>query len=406
MKTLRRSNENRIIGGVCGGLAEYFNLDPVLVRLLFVILAILGGAGFILYIVAWIIMPEKKAKKGIQNAEIKDATGNIKNSIREVAEEFEGVAKELKDEFNEVEKEINSEVKGRKHPTGSWLGIFLIFLGAVFLLRVFGWFHFSWCGIWRYWPILLIIIGISCISMKRWLKNTLLIISLVALLIALISNRHHSGRHFSCHTHHTVHVSGNVLRVETSREGNFANLEVAVGASRLNLIETTEYLSEVWLDTERVSFLEFTEGARQGRTFRSDLPGGRNASNCVDIALNDSQIWDMEFNVGATRANLDLSAFKVREVEINSGAAHIDLKIGEKHPRTNIEINTGASNITVRVPKNADTKVRSTRVFMSKNLDGFVRSGNTHRTENFGSAEQTIIIEVSGAVGSFEVVRY
>ena len=55
---LTRSRSNRVIAGVCGGIAEHFGLDPVLVRLAWVALILFGGGGVLLYIVAWIIMPE------------------------------------------------------------------------------------------------------------------------------------------------------------------------------------------------------------------------------------------------------------------------------------------------------------------------------------------------------------
>ncbi len=47
-----------MIAGVCGGLAEYFVIDPTIVRLVFVLLAMFGGPGIILYIILWIITPE------------------------------------------------------------------------------------------------------------------------------------------------------------------------------------------------------------------------------------------------------------------------------------------------------------------------------------------------------------
>ena len=56
-RRLYRSGNDRILGGVCGGIGEYFDIDPVIVRLLFVALAFAGGAGIILYILAWIIIP-------------------------------------------------------------------------------------------------------------------------------------------------------------------------------------------------------------------------------------------------------------------------------------------------------------------------------------------------------------
>ena len=56
---LYRSRENRMLGGICGGIAEYFNIDPTLVRLGWVLFCALGGSGFIAYIIAAIIMPEQ-----------------------------------------------------------------------------------------------------------------------------------------------------------------------------------------------------------------------------------------------------------------------------------------------------------------------------------------------------------
>ena len=58
-KRLYRSRENRMLGGICGGIAEYFNIDPTLMRLGWVLFCALGGSGFIAYIIAAIIMPEQ-----------------------------------------------------------------------------------------------------------------------------------------------------------------------------------------------------------------------------------------------------------------------------------------------------------------------------------------------------------
>lgn len=57
-KKLYKSSTDRVFFGVCGGIAEYFNVDPVLIRLIVVVFTILGGAGLIAYIIAAIIMPE------------------------------------------------------------------------------------------------------------------------------------------------------------------------------------------------------------------------------------------------------------------------------------------------------------------------------------------------------------
>ena len=69
-KALHRSSENRLLGGVCGGIAEYFNVDPTLVRIGWGVMSFLWGAsilwganflwagGLLLYIVAWLMIPQ------------------------------------------------------------------------------------------------------------------------------------------------------------------------------------------------------------------------------------------------------------------------------------------------------------------------------------------------------------
>jgi phage shock protein PspC (stress-responsive transcriptional regulator) len=59
-KKLYRSREEKMIAGVCGGLAEYFDIDPVIIRLIFVVLLLPGGfPGLVPYIILWILVPKK-----------------------------------------------------------------------------------------------------------------------------------------------------------------------------------------------------------------------------------------------------------------------------------------------------------------------------------------------------------
>jgi len=58
-KRLYRLRDGRVVAGVCAGLAAYFGVDPTLVRLAFALLTIFGGAGILLYLCAWIVIPEE-----------------------------------------------------------------------------------------------------------------------------------------------------------------------------------------------------------------------------------------------------------------------------------------------------------------------------------------------------------
>jgi phage shock protein C len=56
-KRLQRSRTEKMIGGVCGGFAEYFNVDPTLVRVIWVAMTLIVGIGFLLYLILWLVMP-------------------------------------------------------------------------------------------------------------------------------------------------------------------------------------------------------------------------------------------------------------------------------------------------------------------------------------------------------------
>ena len=133
-KKLYRSRDNVMIGGVCGGLAEYYSIDPSLVRLATFLLVFPGGLSFWAYIVAWIIIPNKPLSSSISPditpAETESSQAMIENSTEE--------------------KETNDNTK-------YIAGIVLIVLGIIFLLNTFN--IFVWFSFFKLWPIILIIIG-------------------------------------------------------------------------------------------------------------------------------------------------------------------------------------------------------------------------------------------------------
>ena len=90
-RRMYRDPENRIIGGVCSGLANYWNIDPNLVRVIFVILTIFGMAGVIIYLVLWMVLPE--AVTSAQKIEMRGENVTISSIIDFFKDEFENVKK-------------------------------------------------------------------------------------------------------------------------------------------------------------------------------------------------------------------------------------------------------------------------------------------------------------------------
>lgn len=88
-----RDPDNRIIAGVCSGVAAYWHLDPWVVRVIFIVLALPGGLGIFIYLVLWIVLPE--ARTTAQKIEMRGDPVNIHNIKDSVKEEFENVKKNM-----------------------------------------------------------------------------------------------------------------------------------------------------------------------------------------------------------------------------------------------------------------------------------------------------------------------
>ena len=107
-RRLYRDPEHRVIGGVCGGLGAYFNMDPVVLRIIFVVLLfITSGAAFLAYIILWIAVP--KAKNTAQRLEMRGQEATVKNIEKSIKEEVNDV----KESFKKF-KDSETYEKGRK----------------------------------------------------------------------------------------------------------------------------------------------------------------------------------------------------------------------------------------------------------------------------------------------------
>ena len=93
-RRMYRDPDNRILGGVCSGMSAYWRIDPIILRILFVIAFLGFGTGLIIYIILWIVLPEAKTKA--QKLEMMGEKVNVSN-----------IGKAFKEEFNNVKKNMN-----------------------------------------------------------------------------------------------------------------------------------------------------------------------------------------------------------------------------------------------------------------------------------------------------------
>ena len=152
---LTKSRDDRVIDGVCGGLAEYFGIDSVIVRLAFVVFTLINGFGILLYIIFMVIMPKP------EDDEHAPISKTIEQNVQEMAEQVkdivEDVSKDLDKKASDTTAAGQQKIR-QSHQRSKWLGAVLILLGIVFLfdeLNLFWWFNEK-----LFWPLILILIGL------------------------------------------------------------------------------------------------------------------------------------------------------------------------------------------------------------------------------------------------------
>jgi len=160
-KGLYRSRSDRMIWGVCGGLAEYFNIDPTIVRVIAVLLIFANGLGILAYLILAIVVPLESSRQAAPKDTIKENVEEIKETVTELGREIRSA---FVDEEGKEEEDTEKPEAATKtgHRCRNILGVTLIVVGILFLLGSLGLFHWLRWGI--IWPLILIAIGALIIS--------------------------------------------------------------------------------------------------------------------------------------------------------------------------------------------------------------------------------------------------
>jgi phage shock protein C len=149
---LTRSRSDRMIGGVCGGLGAYLRIDPTIVRLLFVLMALGSGAGVFIYFVLWFVLPSEEAGEAVS------LDANIRASAGEMADRARSLGSDLSSQDAESRRRGLMVVGGG-----------LILVGAVVFLNNLNIPWLSWLKVDLLWPLVLVAAGVLVIV--RYLKG-------------------------------------------------------------------------------------------------------------------------------------------------------------------------------------------------------------------------------------------
>lgn len=272
----------------------------------------------------------------------------------------------------------------------------------------------AWCldGLWKLWPLVLILIGVSVMfrdKQYRWVFS-----GGAGLLVGLIGFAMFQR---GCNEIDTNWDSEGKLVKQTLTEG----LDTAIarasftfegGAGVFMISDTTGQLI-VAESESTIGGYELTRADSVGMSYLTlsmnsgDVHWHGHGKNTMNIRLNPDPEWEMQFDVGAAKANFDLSPFKVRKVEFNGGASSVEIKLGSRSDITDVDIETGVSSITVLVPATVDCEVRTDASLSSKEFEGLTKiSPGVWRSEEYGTKTGKVTINVDAGVSSIHVARY
>lgn len=298
-------------------------------------------------------------------------------------------------------------------------GLVLVIIGVLFILKNLDIIYFSWHSIWRLWPLVLVLIGVTILPVKDAVKVVLTVIVLIIGALFLIYYPKGDNWNDNWSFNHDRHMFDDPNGMDIDQKIfeaydstiHMADLDFDAAAGNFKIDQSTgelfefERLGNLGRYTYSIKELgerrEINIGLEEGHIIKGDL------RNQVIMKLNPNPVWNLKVDVGAANIDLDLTSFKVSELDIDGGASSINIKLGNLQDNCQLGINSGASSILIRIPQEFACEVNTNTVLSSKDLPGFNKvSSGTYVTPDFSEKTKNITIKVEAAVSSLTVERY
>lgn len=307
-------------------------------------------------------------------------------------------------------------------------GLILVFIGGVLLLENFEIIEFYWDVVFRFWPLILIIIGANLLFPKEKSQVAALVcITLTVLALAFIAYQgttppvgENARWFYRFDDDENSRIDTDALRNTNfsevyNQDINKAVLKISGGATQYKLSDTAGaenlFEADVKSGFGNYSLHSTVKDSTQNLNFKmmgkTKWNLKRSGSNIANLRLNSKPIWDINIEMGAGTTDFDLSPFKVNSVHIEGGAASFELKMGMPVDTTHINIETGASEIEILIPATASCIINTETGLSSSNFEGFTKqSDGSYTTPDFADTSKMIIINFEGGLSNFKVKRY
>jgi len=286
-------------------------------------------------------------------------------------------------------------------------GTLWIVAGVLILLAKLDVMTLELGSLWKYWPLVLVLWGVSLMTGGKAVRAVLSVLAavLLALIIYGLWEEWGSGRE-------PRELTDQVFMERYDTTLHRASLRFVSGAGSFTLRDTCADLFRAETATD---FGKYEIGSRtesDGRDLTLRLGDHRSAfhaggKNRVTMSLHTGPAWSLNLEVGAAKLDADLSPFAAENVEVKTGAADVRLKLGDRAKESRVNIHAGVSSISVRVPESAGCEISTESGLSSKTFNGFTEDADgKYRTANFDGADRKIFLRFKAGVSSLRVVRY
>lgn len=302
-------------------------------------------------------------------------------------------------------------------------GMILIFLGTIILLENLNVINFYWGSIWRFWPVIFILIGMNLILSRIQNKNLVapLVASITFLVLALLAYQglqpsERSWIIVNDHDNNQDTLKENkAFFVEPFQGSERVQLNLFGAAASFTLGDSTSNLFEADVNqrfgkytlkkskSDSLEVLNFKMRDGQQNIQLDDLDDQKST-----IRLNSVPVWDINLKMGAGEGIFDLTPYKINSLKFEGGAASLQAKLGNRLPLTNVSVEAGAASIKIEVPKDSGCRIKLKDVVISSNnfTDFIKKSDGSYETSNYNTAKNKVNVDFEGAISSFEVIRY
>jgi hypothetical protein len=294
-------------------------------------------------------------------------------------------------------------------------GVLFLVLGALLLINNFVCINLGFWAMWKFWPVVLILIGIAWFTKNSRFGWTSFAVA-AAVLAALLFATAQRGCNVVSVRHSSVSADARELSMSMDDTLGECKIEMNLGAGSFRMSDTTSQLILVRTETSFARYRLERDSSDGDKVVLSmedaDVSFGDNGvTNRADIQLNPMVLWDMNIEIGAASVNFDLSPYKLRNLQLSGGAASLRLRFGARYDTSRIKIDVGASSIVLLVPKNAGCEVHSNMELSSRHFEEFDEVGSdgdyrVFRSAGYDNASKKIYLTVDGGVSSIRIERY